>query len=203
MRVTPQSLGADLVTVSAHKIHGPKGVGALYIAPHILKERKISPFIVGGGQEHGMRSGTENVIGIAGFSAAALEGFSGMAKNMPNVEKLRDLCQALIVAADIGVRPNVPKGKRAPHVLNVTLPNIKSQTMLNFLSRKGIYVSSGSACSSHSSKPSSSLIAFGLSPEEADTSLRISFSEYNTEDDVTALVTALKEGVATLVKIKR
>jgi len=203
LRVTPASLGADLITVSAHKIHGPKGVGALYIAPHILKERKISPFIVGGGQEHGMRSGTENVIGIAGFSAAAAEGFSSMAKNMPRVAELRDLCESLITGADIGIRANVPKGARAPHILNITLPSIKSQTMLNFLSRKGIYVSSGSACSSHSAKPSSSLIAFGLPADEADTSLRISFSEYNTESDVHALVEALKSGVATLVKIKR
>ena len=203
MRVTPASLGADLVTISAHKIHGPKGVGALYIAPHVLKERKISPFIVGGGQEHGMRSGTENVIGIAGFAAAAGEGFSSMSKNMPRVAELRDLCEALIVGADVGIRANVPTGTRAPHILNVTLPSIKSQTMLNFLSAKGIYVSSGSACSSHSSKPSSSLVAFGLSVDEADTSLRISFSEYNTEDDVNALVDALKFGVASLVKIKR
>lgn len=203
MRVSPTTLGADLITVSAHKIHGPKGVGALYIAPHMLKEKKISPFIVGGGQEHGMRSGTENVIGIAGFFAAAKEGFSSMAKNMPEVERLRNLCESLIVKADINVRPNVPVAGRAPHILNITLPNIKSHTMLNFLSRKGIYVSSGSACSSHSAKPSSSLIAFGLAPQEADTSLRISFSEYNTEDDVNALVDALKEGVESLVKIKR
>lgn len=203
MRVSPMSLCADLITVSAHKIHGPKGVGALYIAPHMLKERKISPFIVGGGQEHGMRSGTENVIGIAGFAAAAEEGSSAMAKNIPEVERLRDLCHTLISDADMGVRPNVPLGKKAPHILNVTLPKIKSQTMLNYLSRKGIYVSSGSACSSHLSKPSSSLIAFGLSADEADTSLRISFSEYNTEGDVHAFVDALKDGVSTLVKIKR
>ncbi len=203
MRVTPATLGADLITVSAHKIHGPKGVGALYIAPHILKERKISPFIVGGGQEHGMRSGTENVIGIAGFSAAASEGFSSMVKNMPRVAELRALCEYLIVGADIGIRANVPIGARAPHILNITLPSIKSQTMLNYLSGKGIYVSSGSACSSHSAKPSSSLLAFGLPIDEADTSLRISFSEYNTEEDVHALVNALKDGAATLVKIKR
>ena len=203
MRITPASLGADLITISAHKIHGPKGVGALYIAPHILKERKISPFIVGGGQEHGMRSGTENVIGIAGFSAAADEGYKGMASQMPRIATLRKSCEELIVAADMGVRINAPVGTRAPHVLNITLPNIKSQTMLNYLSAKGIYVSSGSACSSHSAHKSPSLLAFGLSENEADTSLRISFSEYNTESDVSALVDALKSGVETLVKIKR
>ena len=126
-----------------------------------------------------------------------------MSKNMPRVAELRDLCEALIVGADVGIRANVPTGTRAPHILNVTLPSIKSQTMLNFLSAKGIYVSSGSACSSHSSKPSSSLVAFGLSVDEADTSLRISFSEYNTEDDVHALVDVLKLGSASLVKIKR
>lgn len=202
VRFTPASLGADLVTLSAHKIHGPKGVGALYIAPHMLKEKKIVPFLVGGDQEHGMRSGTENVIGIAGFGAAAKEGYSGMATAMPRVASLRDMAQEGI--SELGcIKLNIPKGARAPHVLNITLPNIKSQTMLNFLSAKGIYVSSGSACSSHSSRPSSTLLAFGLDAHQADCSLRISFSEYNKEEDVARLCEALREGVETLVKIKR
>ncbi len=203
MRISPASLCADLITISAHKIHGPKGVGALYIAPHMLKERKISPFIVGGGQEHGMRSGTENMLGIAAFGAAAEEGFKKMPEALPYVSSLRDLSEKLIAEADLGITVNKPNGARAPHILNITLPNIKSQTMLNFLSAKGIYVSSGSACSSHSNRTSSTLLAFGLKESAADSALRISFSEYNSEDDVRALVDALCEGVATLVKIRR
>ena len=203
MRITPASLSADLITISAHKIHGPKGVGALYIAPHVLKEKKISPFIVGGGQEHGMRSGTENVLGIAAFGAAAEEGSKKMPEAVPHTCALRDLLEKLITEADVGIYVNKPKGTRAPHILNITLPNIKSQTMLNFLSAKGIYVSSGSACSSHSNRTSSTLLAFGLKESEADSALRVSFSEYNTEGDVRALVEALCEGVRTLVKIRR
>ena len=203
MRITPASLCADLITISAHKIHGPKGVGALYIAPHMLKERKISPFVVGGGQEHGMRSGTENTLGIAAFGAAAEDGFKKMPTAVPYVASLRDLLEKLICEANVGISVNKPSGARAPHILNITMPNIKSQTVLNFLSAKGIYVSSGSACSSHSNKTSSTLLAFGLKESAADSALRISFSEYNTEEDVRALVEALREGASTLVKIKR
>lgn len=203
VKLTPALIGADLVTLSAHKIHGPKGVGALYISPSILKEKKISPFLVGGGQEHGMRSGTENVLGILAFSAAALDGYKNMAKNVPYVTELRKYLEERILSADIGVRVNAPVGARAPHIVNVTLPSIKSQTMLNFLSAKGIYVSSGSACSSHSNKTSPTLLAFGLDERAADSALRISLSEYNTKEEIDALIEALASGVNTLVKIRR
>jgi len=201
VRFTPASLGADLISLSAHKIHGPKGVGALYIAPHMLKEKRIIPFLVGGGQEHGMRSGTENTIGIAGFVAAAKEGFAEMAKNVPYVSSLREYAIEKLSALDVKI--NLPKGACAPHILNITLPCIKSQTMLNFLSAEGICVSSGSACSSHSLKTSPTLLAFGLTPEAADSSLRISFSRFNTKEDIDKLEEALERGISTLVKIKR
>ena len=201
VRMTPQMLGADLITVSAHKIHGPKGIGALYIAPHMITEKKISPFLVGGGQEHGMRSGTENVLGIVGFGAAAADGYKKMPKDMPYVISLRERAEKKL--SEIGLALNTPQGARAPHVINLTLPDIKSQTMLNFLSSKGIMVSSGSACSSHSNHPSETLLAFGLDAHSADCSLRISFSAYNTESDVDALAAALDEGIKTLVRIKR
>ena len=201
-KFTPSTLGADLVTISAHKVHGPKGVGALYISPQILKERKISPYLVGGGQEHGMRSGTENVLGIAAFGAAAEDGYKKMAQSVPYMASLRAFAEERILSADVGIKINAPIGARAPHVLSISLPNIKSQTMLNFLSAKGIYVSSGSACSSHSNKTSSTLLAFGLDERSADCTLRISFSEYNTKEDVEELVSALCDGVSMLVKIK-
>ena len=201
-KITPATLGADLITLSAHKIHGPKGVGALYISPKILKEKKISPYLVGGGQEHGIRSGTENLLGIAAFSAAAEDGYKKLSRTVPYMAELRSYAEELIVSADVGIKVNAPTGARAPHILSITLPNIKSQTMLNFLSAKGIYVSSGSACSSHSNTKSPTLLAFGLSERAADSTLRISFSEYNTKEEVEELVAALKEGAEMLVKIK-
>ena len=201
VRMTPQTLGADLITISAHKIHGPKGIGALYIAPHMITEKKISPFLVGGGQEHGMRSGTENVLGIVGFGAAASVGYKNMPKDMPYVISLRERAEKKL--CEIGLALNIPQGARAPHVLNLTLPDIKSQTMLNFLSSRGIMVSSGSACSSHSNHPSEALLAFGLDAHAADCSLRVSFSAYNTESDIDALAAALEDGVKSLVRIKR
>ena len=198
---TVKALGADLVSVSAHKIHGPKGVGALYITPEIIKMKKMIPYIIGGGQEGGYRSGTENTVGIVGFGVAAEEARAKFASNVGIMTSLRDLCQ--IKAEEAGARANIPAGLRAPHVLSLTLPSIKSETMLNFLSSKGFCVSAGSACSSHSKHISSSLVGFGITESEADTTIRVSFSEYNTEDEVLSFVSALKEGIDSLVRIKR
>ncbi len=200
---TPAGIHADLITVSAHKIHGPKGVGALYIHPDIIKTKRITAFLTGGGQESGLRSGTENVIGICGFGAAAQAGFATRAADHAKMTALRDRLEGKL--RDMGVQMNLPaeNGNRAPHIINLTLPDIKSQTMLNYLSARGICVSSGSACSSHSVKISPSLSAFGLSAHEADCSLRVSLSAQNTEDEVDALCTALDEGIRTLVRIKR
>lgn len=198
---TVKSLGADMISVSAHKIHGPKGVGALYISPEIIKMKKIIPYIIGGGQEGGYRSGTENIVGIVGFGAAAEEARALFATSVAKISALRDLCERGSVEA--GARPNLPAGGRAPHVLSLTLPKIKSETMLNFLSSKGFCVSAGSACSSHSKHISSSLVGFGLSETDADSTIRVSFSEYNTEDEVAEFCAALKEGIDSLVRIKR
>ncbi len=197
---TVQSLGADIITVSAHKIHGPKGVGAVYVSPEIIKMKKIIPYIIGGGQESGYRSGTENTVCIAGFGEAAAEGRRDFAQNVSKTVALRDLCRQK--AADAGARVNIPRGECAPHIVSLTLPKIKSETMLNFLSSKGICVSAGSACSSHSKHISSALVGFGINPEEADTTIRISLCEYNTEEEIELFANALKEGIETLVKIK-
>ena len=196
---TPKALSADLVSISAHKIHGPKGVGALYVSPEIIKAKKMVPLIIGGGQENGYRSGTENIIGIAGFGAAAKESRENFASNAQKIVSLRDYCEKAVLRA--GARPNIPEGARAPHVLSVTLPNIKSETMLNFLSGEGICISAGSACSAHSKKMSSTLLSFGLTPHEADCTVRVSFSEYNTEGDVDAFCRVLQEGINSLVRI--
>lgn len=198
--MTPKALGADLVTVSGHKIHGPKGVGALYVAPHLLKSKRIAAVFGGGGQEFGLRSGTENIIGIAGFAAAAKEGSAALADSLA---QMRALSARLIDGLQGGeIRPNLP-AERAPHIISLTLPQIKSETMLHFLSAKGIYVSSGSACSSHAANPSSALLGFGLPAAEADTTIRISLCPQNTAEEIDALLSALAEGVASLVRIRR
>ena len=198
---TPNSLKADLVTVSGHKLHAPKGVGALYISADMIKKKKITPFLLGGGQENGMRSGTENTIGIAAFGAAVADIKSRLAQNMAHFDKLYSYATERI--EQLGIKINRPSGEYAHHIINVTLPNIKSETVLHFLSADGVFVSSGSACSSHSRMPSGTLIAFGLTPADADCSLRISFSEYNTIEDIDALCISLKSALDRLVRIKR
>ena len=196
---TARSLGADLITVSAHKIHGPKGVGALYISERMLRERRITPFLVGGGQEFGLRSGTENIIGIAGFAKAAEVGAAKMRVASP---KMAALCRTLIEGlSGTEITVNRPADV-APHIVNITLPNIRSETMLHFLSGKGISVSAGSACSSHGKGPSTVLQAFGLTPEAASFSLRVSLSEQTEKEDIEALLAALAEGTRVLVRAK-
>ena len=200
-RFTPKALGADLVTVSAHKIHGPKGVGALYVSADARRRRDIVPWLIGGGQEAGFRSGTENVIGIAGFGEAVREGYAALSED---IETMRDLrAYAMEKLGALEVRLNIPRGDCAPHVLNLTLPGIRSETMLHALSKDGIYISNGSACSSHHSNPSSALLAFGLTEAETETSIRVSFSKYNTREDVDALTDALEAAISKLVSAAR
>ena len=198
--LTPQGLGADLVSVSGHKLHAPKGVGGLYVAPELIKARRVIPFLDGGGQEMGLRSGTENVIGIAAFGAAVAD---ISARRAETSDKLRTLgAYAREKLAALGVRVNTP-AVAADHIISITLPDIKSETMLHKLSGDGIFVSSGSACSSHSHSVSSTLLAFGLSAHEADCTLRVSLSEYNSESDIDALCASLSDGIERLVRIKR
>lgn len=203
VKFSPKSLGADLVTASAHKIHGPKGVAALYVSPEVLKRRALAPVIHGGQQENGLRAGTENTIGIAGFGAAAkvaVQHQSEIAAQLASVSG--HLLERLSTDPKLSeIRVNRPKAA-VWHIINITLPNIKSETMLHFLSGKGIFVSSGSACSSHAKSVSRALSAFGISDKEADCSLRISLSRYNTIEDADKLCDALAEGLSALIRIK-
>lgn len=201
LRFSPASIGADLLSISSHKIHGPKGVGALYVSREILRQKKLTPRLLGGGQEFGFRSGTENVIGVAGFGAAVRETGRDLDGKIQKVAALREY--ALLKLSALDVTLNVPLGVCAPHILNFTLPRIKSETMLHYLSGEGIYVSSGSACSSHSHAPSATLLAFGLSPSDAENSIRVSLSEYNTEEEIDRFVETLKNGLNVLVRTRR
>lgn len=198
MKFTPKSLGADLISISSHKINGARGVGALYISPDILKSKKIAPIVFGGGQENGIRSGTENVCAIAAFAEAASEHKASFSEDVSKMTALRDYITDSLLEID-GVSVNLPK-QRAPHIISFTTKGVRSETMLHFLSSKGIYVSSGSACSSHSNKVSRALTAFGLKKDEADSTLRASMGAQNTTEEADEFISAVKEGVSRLAK---
>ena len=186
---TPKKLGADLITVSAHKLHGPKGAGALYVRNGV----RILPRALGGGQEKGLRSGTESVPLLCAFGEA-VRLLPKAAETLPQVEKLNHLLRE-----KLSVLPEVelhfpPEG--LPYVLNFSAGAVRAETMLHFLSQRGIFVSSGSACGK--AKPSHVLTAMGLPKERIASSLRVSFSRFSTEEDVEALISALEEGLRTI-----
>ncbi len=200
---TKASVGADMITLSSHKIEGPKGVGALVVDRRVIKERGLSALILGGGQESGLRSGTENVPGVAAFGTAVKIGRERLRERYAQTSGLRaylvEKLNTLPHLAEISV---TDPPSHAPHILNITLPKIKSETMLHYLSSFGIYVSSGSACSSNTGHVSSALTAYGRSEAEADSSIRISLSHRNTKEDIDALLEALGEGLVKLSRIK-
>lgn len=191
-------LGADLITVSGHKIHAPKGVGALVLSADLLKSKRLIPHLYGGGQESGLRSGTENVMGIAALGAACIVGKASAAADM---ERLAALRKAFVEALPASVQVNTPE-VCAPHIVSITLPRIKSQSALNALSAKGICVSSGSACSSHGGHGSYVLLAYGLRPEEADCTLRVSLSRFTTHEDLLIAAKAIGEVCDTMIPIR-
>ena len=193
--------GWDMITISSHKIEGPKGVGALVVESAVMKARGLAPLTLGGGQEGGMRSGTENVPGIAAFGEAVKVGYASLNARYRKMAELR----SYLIERVEGELPELsiihPKAN-APHIVNSTLPKIQSETMLHYLSSLGIYVSSGSACSSNGGHFSSALTAFGRSESEADTSIRISLSHRNEKEDIDALVDGLQSGLNKLSRMR-
>lgn len=194
------ALPADLITISSHKIGGPKGAGALFVREKVLQTKSLVPFVHGGGQESGMRSGTENTVGIAGFGAAAEYESKTLASSLENFASLRKYAEELIAEKLPDVRMNTPACRYAPHIMSLTLPGVRSETMLHFLSRSGVFVSSGSACSSNSGHKSHVLLSFGLPEKEADSTVRVSFGVQNTKADVDNLVNSLAAGLSTLAR---
>ncbi len=184
-----KKLGADMISISGHKIHAPKGIGALYIKTGV----KIKPLIHGGAQESGLRAGTEAMPQIAAFGKAAEIAFAGMKENCEKIAKLRESAASAICAE---MPEAVIIGGGAPHILSVSLPGWRSEVLMNFLEAKGIFVSRSSACKKGGR--SHVLEAMGLSAPIIDGAIRISFSRMNTQDDVDALVSALKEAHDTL-----
>ena len=184
-----KTLGADLISVSGHKIHAPKGVGALYIRSGL----RLQPFVVGGSQEGGRRAGTEALPQIAAFGAAARLAGAHMAENTARMAALKARTLACL-------RAGIPElqwiDSAAPHILSISLPGWRSEVLMNFLEARGIYVSKSSACKKGGR--SHVLEAMGLSPRVIDGALRIGLSRYTTSEDIDALCLALREAHDTL-----
>ena len=190
----PEKLGIDLLTVSGHKIHGPKGVGALYVS----KNARILPRTFGGGQERELRPGTEAAPLIAGLGAA-VEELPDWRQAYRRMEKLRDYTLQKLSGLE-GVEVNSPV-EGLPYLLNFSALGIRSETMLHFLAQRGIYVSSGSACAK--GKQSHVLKAAGLPDSRISSAIRVSFSRENTERDADALAEGVREGLACLARARR
>lgn len=190
----PEKLGIDLLTVSGHKIHGPKGVGVLYVS----KNARILPRTFGGGQERELRPGTEAAPLIAGLGAAAEE-LPDWRQAYSRMEKLRDYTLQKLSGLE-GVEVNSPV-EGLPYLLNFSALGIRSETMLHFLAQRGIYVSSGSACAK--GKQSHVLKAAGLPDSRISSAIRVSFSRENTERDADALAEGVREGLACLARARR
>ena len=187
---TLKGLGVDLLSVSGHKIHAPKGIGALYIR----KGLKMPPMIRGGGQEEGLRSGTEATAQIAAFAAAVRAGKAALKEDLEHMAALKAYTLEVLTREVPGLTPLIEGG--APHILPVTLPGYKSEVVVRFLSDRGICLSSGSAC--HKGKPSHVFAALKLPKAQMDGALRISFSHDTAREDVDSLAAGLKAAQAQL-----
>ena len=193
ININIKSLGADIVTASGHKIHGPKGIGFMYVKKGVT----IKPLMLGGGQEKGFRSGTEPVPAICGLYGALSE-IGDIGENLKRTQELCDYAKEKLSEIEC-VRIN-SGNIVSPYVLNFSVVGYRSETLLHFLERENIFVSSGSACAR--GKGSYVLNGTGLPRERVDSALRISFSRYNTADDIDRLVLSLGIAINTLRKVK-
>jgi len=194
LRIDVEELGVDLLSLSAHKIYGPKGVGALYIR----KGTKVHPLIHGGHQERGRRAGTENVAGIVGFGKAAEIALQEMEEEAVRIAGLRDRLEGGILERIEDVLINGHPEKRLPNTTNISFRYIEGEAIILKLASHGIFASTGSACSSDTLEPSHVLMAIGLSPEVGHGSVRFSLGKFNTADDVDRTLEVLPEVVSNL-----
>ena len=198
-RIYPKKMKIDLLSVSSHKIHGPKGVGFLYIGDKV----KIHPLILGGGQQRGMRSGTENVPGIAGLGVAAREAYRDFDEKIARITDLKDYLIDSLNSLE-GVTINSQKGSAgAPQIVSASFAGVRSEVLLHALEDKGIYVSSGSACSSNHPAISGTLRAIGVKNELLDSTLRFSFGLFNTREEIDYCVRVLGETLPVLRRYTR
>ena len=179
-RIYPKKAGIDMLSVSSHKIHGPKGVGFLYIN----EKARIQPQILGGGQQAGMRSGTDNVPGIAGLGVAAKMVYTDFDKKIEHMYQLKErLAEGFLKLPDVRLN-GMEIREGAPQILSASFLGVRSEVLLHTLEEKGIYVSAGSACSSHKRKAAGTLSAMGMEAAQRERTLRFSFSEENTFEEV-------------------
>lgn len=198
-RIYPKRMGIDLLSVSGHKIHGPKGSGFLFVRDKV----KVHPLILGGGQERGMRSGTENVPAIAGLGQAAIEIYQNFESNQTRMYRLRDYFIQEVEQID-GVSVNGHKDHRsAPHIVSVSVSGVRSEVLLHALEDKQIYVSAGSACSSNKPAVSRTLQSIGLKRELLESTVRFSFSVHTTKEEIDYALEAMRGLVPMLAKYRR
>jgi len=195
----PSRLGIDLMTVSAHKIHGPKGAGALYVSPKV----RLIPLVYGGDQQKGVRSGTENVPGIVGFGVAAKEAYEQMDERKATISDIRQYCAESLLSKIENIEINSDLENGAYHILNIRVVGVKSEVLLHTLEEAGIYVSTGSACSSNKKHHSSTLQALGQNKDATDQAIRLSFCKDNTREEIDYLVEQMVKVVPMLRRFKR
>ena len=199
LRINPKSQGIDMLSASAHKFHGPKGVGFLYIDSNV----KINPIIFGGGHQRGMRSGTLNTTGIAGMGVAAKEAYDNFDERINKISDLKYYLMDELEKTE-GAILNTGRGENfAPQVISVSFEDIRAEVLLHALEDRGIYVSSGSACSSNHPGISGTLKAIGVRENLLDATIRISLSELNNKEEADYFIKNLKELLPLLRKFVR
>lgn len=203
-KIYPKQMGIDLLSVSSHKIHGPKGVGLLYINDRI----KIQPIIYGGGQQQNLRSGTENVPGVAGMAKAAELLYKDLEQDREHLYQLkRHFIEGVREMEGIQVN-GLPEGdeygmRTAPHIVSVSFRGVRSEVLLHTLEEKGIYVSAGSACSAHKPQPSATLKAIGVEKPLLESTIRFSFSVLTTMEEIDYTLQVLYDKIPVLRKFTR
>ena len=196
MKCFPKKWKVDMLSVSGHKIHGPKGIGFIYIK----EGTKIKPMIWGGNQQKGMRSGTENVPGIVGLGKATELIYQDHKEKVKHIRAVKEHFIDRVMAEIPNVKDN---SGEAPHIASISFLGVRSEVLLHALEEKGIYVSAGSACSSNKPEVSGTLRGIGLDKEHYESTLRFSFSIYNTVEEADACVKCLKELLPVLRKFTR
>lgn len=198
-KILPKKMNIDLLSVSGHKIHGPKGIGFLYVGEKV----KIQPIIFGGGQQKGMRSGTENVPAIAGLSKAIELVYASLDEDVARMYQLKGYFISQVGKIE-GIKINgKTDADSAPHVVSVSIRGIRSEVMLHSLEERGIYVSAGSACASNKPQTSATLKAIGVEKDLLDSTIRFSFSVFTTKEELDYTVRVMSDIIPMLRRYTR
>lgn len=198
-RIFPKKLKIDMLSVSGHKIHGPKGTGFLYVDEKV----KLKPILFGGGQQNGIRSGTENVPGIAGLAKAVELMYGKLDEDVAKLYELKKTFVEGVQKLDHVIVNGHPDETGAPHIVSVSIRGVRSEVLLHALEDKGIYVSAGSACSAHKPQPSATLKAMGIEPELLGSTIRFSFSVFTTAEEIDYTLRTMYDIIPMLRKYTR